>query len=488
MVNRNEAKERIYKALCEIDYCDYHYHWEKDENYPWGSYRDTGTRTRTPLELMCQCNVAGRFIACEGSPVKKRWEFTALCATDEEQAYEIARPLIPQVSNAGKFEAAWRGFKILYDMPDLDLANPTHYWELSSRVKRAYANGLLDWLPEAYAKSRLNRCVNIQNTRYAREHYDALSDKDKERERDLLPGTLRFDTALVLVMRYQHESTTAKWFWEAVQDVNGMPVETHENNSEAAKAYVGRITDFLKSISLDDYMSFVEKVFAFVAERGCHQLKGVSGYNRALDYHKREEKEARAALEKLQSEFIGQGKPIDDFKEEITTFEDFIVYQCLEMAKRQGWHTVQIHTGHRGGDNEELARPKLLEELICANPDMNFIMIHGGKFDYRDVVELCRDYENVSADYSWIPALDMDLGAKMAYEFIKEMPFRTAAGLDMANIEGCAGMADISRELTADTLARLVEERHVDSVDKALEIGRSILSTKPKELFPNSFR
>ena len=78
----------------------------------------------------------------------------------------------------------------------------------------------------------------------------------------------------------------------------------------------------------------------------------------------------------------------------------------------------------------QLGRPKLLEEVIRAEPDVNFIMVHGGKNYYKDVVELCRSYDNVTADFSWIPVLDPELGERMAYEFIREVPSRTtAAGL-----------------------------------------------------------
>ena len=479
-------RERIYRTLREIKYCDFHFHWEKDEWYPKGSFRNTGKAIRNPLELILQDYGGDVLIACEGFPFKVKWEFIGECISNEEKAYKIARPFLKKVSNNSKFYATLKGFKILYKIEDLDLSEPRDYWELSKRVKKAYRNGILEWLSDAYEKANIFKCINIWTTRYAREHFDSLSKKEKEKEQELLPATFRFDYFLVLPLRYQQNSAVAKWFWEAVQDVNDMPLTILDVPWRDGHRYVKDITRYLKSITFDDYLKFIDNVFSFFSERGTHQLKSACCLARGLDFQERTEKEARKVFRKIQLDFIGKGGEIDLFEEDIKVFEDFVFYRCLRLAKRFGWNTIQIHTGHRG-KNSELGRPKLLEEVIRKNADINFILLHGGKYHYRDVLCLCRKYKNVIADFTWIPILEPQLAEKMVREFIREFPYRTVAGLDMANVEGCAGMADINRNILAEALAQLLEEGKIDSLAEAIRIGKSVMFEKPKELFPCSF-
>ncbi len=478
--------DKIYQELKKIPYCDFHFHWEKDEWYPDGNFKHIGKRIRNPLELIFQDYGGGLFLSFEEFPFNTSWEFIDFSRKNEEEAYRVVQPLFRKVSHESKISATLEGFKILYRMVDLDLSNPTHYWELSKRVKEAYKNGILEWLPSAYEKSGIYKCMNIWTTRYAREHFDNLTGKEKEKERELLPPTFRFDYFLVLPFRYKETAGVAKWFWEAVQDINNLPVQRLKYPWKEGFLYYENIARYLKSISFDDYLKFVEKSFSFFAERGANYLKSACCYGRTLLFKERSEKEARKAFEKLKNEYVGSGRKTEEFEETIRIFEDFIFFRCLKIAKSYGWNTVQIHTGHKSKE-EETARPSLLEEVIKKHPDINFILLHGGKYYYTDVIHLCRKYDNVIADFTWIPILAPSLAKKMVKEFLTEFPYRTVAGLDMANIEGCAGMAEINRRLISEVLSELIEEGKIKNIHQAIKIGENVINKKPKQLFPKSF-
>ncbi len=75
---KKDAKLQIHKALHNIPYCDYHFHWEKDEWYPNGSFKNIGKAVRNPMELLIQDYAAGELLGCEGFPRQKtggQWQF-----------------------------------------------------------------------------------------------------------------------------------------------------------------------------------------------------------------------------------------------------------------------------------------------------------------------------------------------------------------------------------------------------------------------------
>ena len=478
----SNMKNKIMSFLQDVKYNDYHFHWEKDEKYPDGSFRNIGAAMRNPMELIFQDYGAGDFLACPDFEHKNQWEFIKICVNDEDHAYELARPFFNRLSDAPKLQATLKGFSILYDMPELDLSKPEIYYELSGKVKKAYSSGLLDWLPEAYRKSGINKCQNICNTRYVSEHFDNLSTAKRELEHKLLPATFRFDFILVLPTRYQQLEPVSKWFEEALEDVGCIPSMSHK---KTAYSTINRISKYLKTISFDDYLDYVNKVFDFFESHGIKQLKSACCYVRSLHFQERSEKDARLAFNRLKTDYFGTGKSSKEFEESIKIFEDFMFFKCLDIAVGHDWHTLQIHTGHCA--NESQGRPALLEELICKNPHINFILLHGGKSNYREVIELCGKYSNVYQDFTWIPILEPELATNMVYEFIKAFPYKTMAGLDMANIEGSAGMAEINRELIAQTLSRLISEGKIASLEEATKIGTNIIAGCAEKLFPGVF-
>ncbi|KKR04418.1 MAG: Amidohydrolase 2 [Candidatus Uhrbacteria bacterium GW2011_GWF2_39_13] len=479
-----ETEQNIEKKIMETGYCDFHFHWEKDEWYPDGSFRNTGRAIRNPIELLFQDYAGNLFVRAESFPYKNKWEFLSVCVENEMAAYELAQPYFKKFSGEKSLETLVDGFKILYEMPELDMSDRKQYVELSLRVKAAYKDGILKHLPGAYRKAGIVRSINIWTSRYAREHFDNLTEENKQLELKFLPATFRFDYALVLPFRYRRDFAIAKWFLEFVQDINGLPVIPLRKPWEMSQIHIREINRYLKSISFDEYLVFLDKAFDYFASRGVSQMKSACCFARTVEFREREEKDARKAFNKLQSEFLDSQDM--DFEETLRVFEDFIFFRCINMARDRKWQTIQIHTGHKGKDIET-SRPALLEEVIAKNPDMNFILLHGGKHYYNEVLDLCARYKNAIADFTWIPLLEPELGRKMAKAFISEFPYRTVAGLDMANIEGSAGMAHSNKKLIAEILNELLKEKKISSMDEAYAIGKSVINAKPKELFPLSF-
>lgn len=478
---------KIYKEIKKINYLDFHFHWEKDEWYPYGSFKNIGKKIRNPLELIFQDYAGDIFLKFEEFPFKNKWEFIGFCLKNEEKAYDVVQPYIKKAMENKLFEPILLGFEHLYNMPDIKIWKKNEYMELSKKVKEAYQNGILRWLPVAYEKGNIFRCINIWTTRYAREYFDNLREKEKEKELNLIPPTFRFDYFLVLPFRYKKSLDVAKWFWEAIQDINGLPITILKNPWQDSFLYKEKIEEYLMSTTFDDYLKYIDKIFTFFYRRGVNYLKSASCYKRTLLFEERTEKEARKSFETLKREYIGNNEPEENFEEIIRIFEDYIFFRCLEMAKEFGWDTVQIHTGHKNR-NIESGRPILLENIISKNPDINFILLHGGKFFYKDVIYLCEKYNNVIADFTWIPIIEPELAKKMVKEFLEKFPYRTIAGLDMANIEGCVGMSEINKKLISEILTELQGEGKINSLDECIKIGESVIYKKAKQLFSKCFQ
>ena len=482
---RADAVRKIGEALRSVEYCDYHFHWDKDQWYPHGSFCNIGKAVRSPLELLFQGYAGSAFVQVPGFPFSTAWELIGQCLADEKKAYEIVQPFMSDIYGDPSLPPMVKGFQILYDMPDLNLSRPIHYWELSRRVRKAYQQGFLDRLSEAYGKASLRKSINIWTSRYAREHFDQLSEAQKEQELELTCPTFWFDYSLVLPFRYRQDIAIAKWFWELVQDINGLPA-TLVDQPWRNNPYAQDIARHLRSITFDDYLNFVDDAFVYFSKRGVQHLKSAGGHIRTLEFLERSEKDARRAFVQLQSDFLDRPAHGNDFDEELRVFEDYVFYRCLRRAKEYGWTTIQIHTGY-GTQSAEYGRPSLLEEAVRKNPQMNFIMLHGGKHFHSDVVSLCDTYGNVVADFTGIPVLDPELARKMVRRFITRHPYRTAAALNMTNVEGSAGMAQINRRLIAETLGDLYHRGTVGSIDEAVRVGRSIIFDLPRKLFAGRF-
>jgi len=467
-------------SLRDIRQFDYHFHWEKDEWYPEGGFREMGTRVRCPLELLCQ-DYAGALICGDPDfPVKPQWKFIGLAIEDEAAAWEIARPFVERQQTHPYLQASLRGFEILHGIPADEFVDS--YWELSRRVRSAYRNGILGWLPAAYEKAHISRCLNIWTTRYATDHYDRLSDADQERERDLLPATFRFDYFLVLLFRYRQSGDIAKWVLEAIQDVTGEGAAPLSEPYRGPERYVAGVEERLAGWSFDDFLRYMDSIFDFFESRGVRNLKSACCYKRSLEFHRREEGDARAAFRSLMGKVVQAGEDPQQYEPQLRVFEDYVFFRAIELARQRGWQTIQVHTGHHNRKEKEEGRPIHLAELIECFPDVNFVLLHGGKEFYEDEVKLAAQFPNVILDFTWLPILSPELASKAMARFLGEYPYRTAAGLDMANIEGSAGMSAVMREALDEVLSALVHEGKMSEED-APKVARSVLCDLPQRLF-----
>ena len=66
--------------------------------------------------------------------------------------------------------------------------------------------------------------------------------------------------------------------------------------------------------------------------------------------------------------------------------------------------------------------------------------------------------------------------------FLETHPYRTTTGLDMANIEGSAGMSAVVREALHEVLSDLIDEGKM-SQEAALSVARSVLAELPERSF-----
>jgi len=464
--------------LDDIRQFDYHWHWEKDEWYPEGGFLEAGSRERCPLELFAH-DYAGTVLVQDADfPYANQWDWVGAILADEAAAWDQAQPFVEKHFDHVYIQTLLRGFELLHGVAPGEFVRD--YAELSRRVRAAYAKGLLAWLPTAYERGRLLRSVNIWTTRYATHHFDRQSKADQQRELDLMPPTFRFDYFLVLLFRLRQRDV-AKWTLEALQDVAGEQVEPPRDPLHQGERYAEQARQRLAGWSFDDYLRYMDNIFEFFASRGARNLKSACCYKRSMAFHERSEADARRAFGRLVDRVIEAGEPAEDHAEDLAAFEDFAFFRAVQLARQRGWTFVQIHTGHTWR-NEQEARPILLDELIGHFPDVTFAPLHGGKRFYEDVVELANRHENVVLDFTWLPIVAPELGAAAVRRFLETHPYRTAAGLDMANVEGSAGMSDRLRDLLADLLGERVAAGEMDA-DTAVGIARSVLHDVPRRAF-----
>lgn len=121
-------------------------------------------------------------------------------------------------------------------------------------------------------------------------------------------------------------------------------------------------------------------------------LKCASAYERTIKFDKTD----RATAKKI---FGKHPSVVTD--EEKDAFGNYIFHHFLELA-RQYKLPIQLHTGlaQLGGSD-----PMLLEPIIASNPDLTFVLFHGGFPWIYETGALAHNYKNVVIDINWLPLI-----------------------------------------------------------------------------------
>ena len=227
----------------------------------------------------------------------------------------------------------------------------------------------------------------------------------------------------------------------------------------------------IKIANFDDYLAFVERVFALAKEAGLVGLKHTLAYQRSLTFEKVSKERAAEAF----------GHPRKDLKPaQVTAFEDFMMWHLCELSAKFEL-PFQIHTGHA---RLQGSNPMLLVDLIESNPKTTFVLFHGGYPWIGESGAIAARLPNVYLDSVWLPTLSQSMAKRAFHEWLDVMPSnRILWGADCNHAEGTYGATEVTRRVLAEVLAERVDRGDLRMED-AEHIGRQILRENALAVFP----
>jgi hypothetical protein len=227
----------------------------------------------------------------------------------------------------------------------------------------------------------------------------------------------------------------------------------------------------IASDSFGAYLQLVEEIFkrAVAADAVC--LKSSQAYERSLRYQRVSRSRAEAAFGKPPSEVT---------RDQQRDFEDFMFwYVCQLSAKYE--LPFKIHTGQA---RIQGSNPMLLVDVIEANPDTKFILLHGGHPWIGETGVIAMRHKNVWIDSTWLPTLSYTTAKRAYREWLEVVPStRILWGADSTMPEGIYGATVFTREGLAEVLTEKVQRGELQE-SHAIRIGRQIMRGNALQLFP----
>ncbi len=223
--------------------------------------------------------------------------------------------------------------------------------------------------------------------------------------------------------------------------------------------------------SLDAYLVVIDKLAEAAKKAGAVGLKHTLAYQRTLRFENVDKAKAAAVF----------GRPRKELSpEEVKDFEDFIMWRLVEMSDKENL-PFQIHTGHA---RIQGSNPMLLVDLIAANPNTKFVLLHGGFPWVEEAGIIATRYRNVWIDSVWMPTLSYTIGKRAFQEWLEMIPSnRIMWGSDTCQAEGLYAATEFTRQCLAEALAEKVDRGELRE-EHAKKIGQQIMRENALELFP----
>jgi uncharacterized protein len=268
--------------------------------------------------------------------------------------------------------------------------------------------------------------------------------------------------------------TTAYPFEVMVFNVTTLLYGFHpaEYKSQSDDPYHFARTEGIAVDSLDDYLTLLDRLFQKAKAAGAACVKSAIAYDRPLDFQ-------NVSRERAAKVFGRMGDQIT--AEERKDFGDFIMWRLVELSAKYDL-PFQIHTGHA---KIQGSNPMLLVNLIAANPNTKFILLHGGYPWIGETGAIVTRYpRHVWVDSVWLPTISYTMAKRAFHEWLEVMPSdRIMWGGDSKLPEGIYGATAFTRRCLAEVLAERVEAGDLME-EQALRIGRQILRENALALFP----
>ena len=200
-------------------------------------------------------------------------------------------------------------------------------------------------------------------------------------------------------------------------------------------------------------------------------LKCAAAYERSLRFERVSRKKAETIFGKHPSLVT---------EEEKKAFGNFIFFYFLSLAKEKGL-PVQIHTGLAQLPGSD---PLLLEPVIAQNPEIRFVLFHGGFPWIYQTASLAHNHPNVYLDMNWIPLVSTKAAVLTLHTFLEILPDSThlSWGGDAWTSEESYGALLAMREVMAEVFSEKLSS-HFYSAALVEELANGILWRNAKALY-----
>jgi predicted TIM-barrel fold metal-dependent hydrolase len=275
-------------------------------------------------------------------------------------------------------------------------------------------------------------------------------------------------------------------YWEKLDHKPAYPFEVlvlnvttliwgyHESNFQSSHSnpYAWARKQGLKIETLEDYLNVLDSLFSWAKKRGAVSLKANIAYHRPLNFLSVQREAAAKAFGRPRSELR---------RKEVKLFEDFIMWELVRLSSKHDI-PLQIHTGHAliQGSN-----PMLLVDMIHANQETKFILLHGGYPWVEEMGAIVHRYpRNVWVDSAWLPTIGYRTAKRGFHEWLEVMPSdRIMWGTDSSTPETIYGAAELTRRCLAEVLAEKIDRGELRA-EHARRIGLQIMRENALSVYP----
>jgi hypothetical protein len=339
-------------------------------------------------------------------------------------------PYLKAVRNTGFYRSLVLAFQALFDFQGDELG-PDNWPLLSERIQMA--NARPDWYAEVLQRrGNIRRILRVQGD-----------------EADPLALPTEFFSPLIIFDPWILATTPA------------------ERERLAQKA--GRTAS-----SLADYLEALEATLAQVKSQGAAGIKSMLAYRRTLAHGR----PRRADIERLLAQKQWSVA-------ETTAFQDFMAQAIAERAGLFGL-PYQIHVGYGSWQSNitRQANPLLLNPLIEAHRQTQFVLLHGGYPFIGEMATLAKNHPNVYLECGWLAYIAPSAYRRALSEWLDSVPANKllAFSADCLHIEQTYGTLILTRRLLAQTLSEKIEN---DGWDEALAraVAGQLLSQNATDLY-----
>ncbi len=338
-----------------------------------------------------------------------------------EERWKLMAPYWPYAKTTGYGKAMCAYMRDLFDVEDI---NEDTYLTLCERIAEARKPG---WYRHVL-KERANIELSIVIT-WPGEPVDV----DKE----------LFRAAPVL----DHFATPAtRDDLEALERETGSSIQTLEQLMAAQEA----------------------RLDAFKAQ-GIAAVKIFMAYHRTLDFAKTSQQEAARVFDRI---WLSQKRQLSF--EDLKPLQDFMTRRVIGLAADRGL-PIEVHTGMQEGNGNYLRNsdPLLLTNVFLEFGDARFDVFHAGYPWTSHMAVLAKNFQNVYANLTWVPAISPRVFSRTLHEWIETIPANKifAIGGDSNYVEGAYGHCILARDLAVDVLAEKVEEGYLTENEARWYLG-----------------